>query len=76
MGFMEHLNKIKRWISGDPLEGETYDEVHVKDLPHIEDNDGALIAVSSGKHELSPVVSAKYHIQPGEGKPDNIDDKI
>lgn len=71
----EKWQKFKRYLSGSAVEGETYKETHVEDLPHMVDADGALIAVSSGKHELSPAVSAKYGIQPGKGQ-EKIEDVI
>lgn len=80
-GLKTKFSKFKRYLSGSPVEGETYEETRVSDLPHMKDADGALVAVSSGKRELSPVLSAKYNIQPGKSgsaaKPANqIDDTI
>lgn len=80
--FKSKWEKFKRYVSGSPVEGEKYDEApKVEDLPHMVDADGALVAVSSGKHDLSPVMSAKYNIQPGKsnnGLAENkaIDDTI
>lgn len=80
-GLKTKFSKFKRYLSGSPVEGETYEETRVSDLPHMKDADGALVAVSSGKRELSPVLSAKYNIQPGKSgsaaEPANqIDDTI
>ena len=64
----EKLVKLKRFLSGEPVEGETYEKSpDVKDLPHMKDADGKLIAVSSGNRELSPVLSAKLNIQNSQG---------
>ncbi|SCV03074.1 LAMI_0H05270g1_1 [Lachancea mirantina] len=74
--------KMRRYLAATPMEGETYEKSpEVKDLPHMTDADGKLMAVSSGKRELSPVLSAKLNIQgSGERHPgreaDRIDDAI
>ncbi|AQZ10904.1 (ZYRO0C06204g) [Zygosaccharomyces parabailii] len=82
MGWWEDLkNKYHHWkhnIDASPVEGETYkDAPRVKDLPHMTDSEGGLIAVSSGNKELSPVLSERFHISNPEGHPDDkIDDQI
>ncbi|SCV02421.1 LAME_0H00166g1_1 [Lachancea meyersii CBS 8951] len=64
MGIKDKFQKFKRYLSGAPIKGETYkDAPDVRDLPHMKDADGQLIAVSSGKRELSPVLSANLNIQ-------------
>ncbi|CUS23584.1 LAQU0S10e03774g1_1 [Lachancea quebecensis] len=64
----EKFVKLKRFLSGEPVEGETYEKSpDVKDLPHMKDADGKLIAVSSGNRELSPALSAKLNIQNSQG---------
>lgn len=81
-GLKHKWDKFRRYVSGSPIEGEKYTEApKVEDLPHMVDADGALVAVSSGKHDLSPVMSAKLHIQTGKGASreeivDKIDDSI
>ncbi|CDO93949.1 unnamed protein product [Kluyveromyces dobzhanskii CBS 2104] len=77
-GFKGKWEKFKRYVTGNPVDGEKYDSPKVEDLPHMVDADGALVAVSSGKRELSPVMSAKYNIQPGKSNASDraIDDTI
>ncbi|KAL6946299.1 hypothetical protein ACO0RG_000445 [Hanseniaspora osmophila] len=76
MGLKDTFLKVKRWFSGEPIPGETYKQApDVKDLPHIVDSSGALVAVSSGKRELSPVLSQKLNIQKSP-KVSQIDDQI
>ncbi|SCU86359.1 LAFA_0E00254g1_1 [Lachancea sp. 'fantastica'] len=68
MGLKEKFQKFKYYISGSPIKGEQYkDPPNVKDLPHMKDADGQLIAVSSGKRELSPALSANLNIQSSGG---------
>ncbi|CEP65053.1 uncharacterized protein LALA0_S19e00254g [Lachancea lanzarotensis] len=79
MGFKEKFQKFKYYISGSPVKGEHYkDPPNVKDLPHMTDADGQLVAVSSGKRELSPVLSATLNIQNSHrsGKVDENTDTI
>ena len=73
MGFLSDLKerfaKMRRYLGATPIEGETYEKSpDIKDLPHMKDADGHLIAVSSGNRELSPVLSAKLNIQSSQGK--------
>ncbi|SCU93877.1 LADA_0G05314g1_1 [Lachancea dasiensis] len=71
MGLKDKLLKIKYYLTGEPIKGETYkDAPRVQDLPHMKDADGNLIAVSSGDRELSPVLSAKLNIQNSHRRPD------
>ncbi|SCW01136.1 LAFE_0D05864g1_1 [Lachancea fermentati] len=77
--FKTKFLKVRRYLAATPIEGESYEKApDVKDLPHMVDADGELMAVSSGKRELSPVLSAKLNIQnsAGTGVPTKEDDRI
>lgn len=67
--------KWKHEQDANPVPGETYkDPPKVSELPNMPDSEGNLIAVSSGKRELSPVLSAKLGIN--EPRHAEIDDQI
>lgn len=79
MGFWETFKaKFFKWKhaqDANPVEGETYnDPPKVADLPNMPDSEGNLIAVSSGKREMSPVLSAKLGINTPHHA--EIDDQI
>lgn len=79
MGFWETFKtKFLKWRheqDANPVEGETYkDAPRVSDLPNMPNSEGELVAVSSGKREISPVLSAKLGINTPHHA--EIDDQI